>query len=161
VECATAADCLSTASILAASGSARDRAQAKAVFARASRLAPHAKEAWLGLGALSQDEGDFEGAALHLSRALRAEACCWRAGINIGNLAAMRGDMASAARAYRHVLRCTPHVPQAWYALAFVRLLQGSPPAACALMQRAWGLKSDLYSIPGFAFVLDGAPYTV
>ena len=54
----------------------------------------------------------------------RQEPCCWKAAVNLAALAARQQDLALAERTYRHVLRCSPHVPQAWYSLAFTRMLQ-------------------------------------
>ena len=65
-ECETAADCVSSATLLTGS----DRARAKALFTRATELNPRSKLAWLGLGAIAQEDGDLDAARAMLSRAL-------------------------------------------------------------------------------------------
>jgi len=77
-------------------------------------------------------------------------------GINVGNLAARQGDLTTAMRAFRHVRRTNPFVPQAFYSRGFIQLLQGQLVLSCASFQRAWALKSDLHTVPEFLFALDG-----
>jgi hypothetical protein len=123
---------------------------------QATELRPDSKEAWLGRGAIAQDAGELETAAGHLSRALALDPLCWRVGINVGNLAARQGDLKTAMRAFRHVIRTNPFVPQAFYSRGFLQLLQGQLTLSCASFQQAWALKSDLHTIPEFLVALDG-----
>lgn len=151
-ECGSFRECISLATLHSASSAA----YAARLYARATQLRPESKEAWLGRGALAQDAGDLDVAAAHLSRAFALDPLCWRVGINIGNLAARQGDMATALRAFKHVIRTNPFVPQAFYSRGFVQLLQGQLSLSCISFQRAWTLKPDLHTIPEFVFALDG-----
>jgi tetratricopeptide (TPR) repeat protein len=151
-ECETFRECVG----LAALHSASDAAAAARMYERATELRPDSKEAWLGRGALAQEAGHLDAASSHLVRAMMLDPECWRAGMNVGNLAARRGDLPTALRAFQHVIRTNPFVPQAFYARGFVQLLQGRLKPACASFQRAWELKPDFHTMAEFRFALDG-----
>jgi len=151
-ECESFRECLSLAGL----HSALSPSYAARLYAQATQMRPESKEAWLGRGALAQDTGELDVAASHLAHAFALDPLCWRVGMNIGNLAARQGNMAMALRAFRHVIRTNPFVPQAFYSRGFVQLLQGYLPLSCISFQRAWALKPDLHTIPNFAFALDG-----
>jgi tetratricopeptide (TPR) repeat protein len=98
------------------------------LYDRATQLRLNSKEAWLGRGALAQDAGELEVAASHLSRALGLDPLCWRVGINIGNLAARQGNLTTALRAFSHVIRTNPFIPQAFYSRGFVQVINAPLP---------------------------------
>ena len=103
-----------------------------------------------------QNMSQHELAAGHLSRSLALDPTCWRMSIRFGNLAARRGDTATALRVFAHVIRTNPLVAQSFYSRGVLQLQQQQFNRSCLSFQRAWALNPLFHTTPEFSSALQG-----
>jgi tetratricopeptide (TPR) repeat protein len=124
--CVDVDDCLGKASLKLASNNAEERHDAFQLYKEATQLDPDSKDAWLGLGGCQKDTGRLGHALYSFSIALALDPLCWRVGLNIASVLAMKSNFTFAERAYKHVIRTHPYHPQAYYSIGFIYLHQVS-----------------------------------
>ena len=101
------------------------------------------------LGVVYERQGQTELAAREYKRALKRDSRFTRARVNLGNLAAARGDWIEAEQIYRRALRDAPADPDALNNLAVALLRQGRRlDEAEALAMRAVTAAGVADSIP-------------
>ena len=115
--------------------SARRSADARAVLRKAVEEDPAFADAWINLGVVEKETGDFDAAEESYTRALALQPEDSIAHNNFGNLLLARGDISGALAKYRHAVDLDPSYIDAKVNLALAHREAGEPEQSLAALE--------------------------
>jgi tetratricopeptide (TPR) repeat protein len=116
---------------------------ARVLFEDAIAANPRVSEAWMNLGVLERNRGNFDRADALAAALLTRNRHYYPARILQAELLGARGDVAGAITKINQVLRCRPRSAQAWFVRAQLAARHGDRAGAIAALQRVVAERVD------------------
>jgi tetratricopeptide (TPR) repeat protein len=120
-----------------------DKQTALQAFVRALQLDPNNAGAWLNLGNVYYEFGEFRRAAIYYRRALLLKPDYAKGWINMANSLSQLGFYASALPFYEHAIKLDPTIPDAHHNRANCLTALKRYPEADVALNRAFEIKAD------------------
>ena len=106
------------------------------LFDDAIAVNPRVSEAWMNLGVIERNHGNFDRALELVDRLLVRNPYYYQARLMRAEIEAARGDVDAAVSEVEGVLKRAPHSAQAWFVRAQLAARQGDRAAAIAALRR-------------------------
>ncbi len=113
------------------------------LFYDAIAVNPRISEAWMNLGVIERNRGQFDHALELVDQLLARNPYYYQARLMRAEILAVRGDVAGAVKEVERVLKRAPDSGQAWFVRAQLAARQGDRPVAIAALERVTSEKVE------------------